>query len=108
MRQFMLTATLLFLGSIAGCACQSGGCGTGGCGSGGCGTGGCGNGGCGVGDGRLADWARHKHGICDCEVDEYCSSRSPWIRNAGAVAPPVESIQPPAKLPAGNKRDLEE
>jgi hypothetical protein len=109
MRQLMLTATILLLGSLAGCACPyGGGCGAGGCGNGGCG-GGCGNGGCagGVGDGRLAEWARHKHGVCDCESDDYCTSRSPWIRNnVASIAPPVESTQPPAKLPDG-KKELE-
>ena len=38
------------------------------------------------------------HGVCDCYQDDYCSSRSPWIRyNTSATAPP-EAI--PAPVPA--------
>ncbi|HZZ79184.1 MAG TPA: hypothetical protein VFE62_11735 [Gemmataceae bacterium] len=58
----------------------------------------------------------HWHGVCDCQMDDYCSSRSPWIRT-GAVAPgltpaPVEYVAPPgttvpapmpAKLPDAKK-----
>ena len=43
------------------------------------------------------------HGMCDCEYDDYCSSRSPWIRYGGApmvghVAGPAETFAAP--LPA--------
>jgi hypothetical protein len=43
------------------------------------------------------------HGICDCEQDDHCASRSPWIRyNTPAV--PVETIPPPVKeLPSAPK-----
>jgi hypothetical protein len=46
----------------------------------------------------------HTHGICDCEEDDHCSSRSPWVH---PMAPAPESIpmpEPtPAKLPDGKK-----
>jgi hypothetical protein len=93
MRKLMLTAATLFLGSLAGCSSPGGGCG-GGCGSGGC-AGGAGGGG----------WLTHAHGVCDCVIEDHCSSRSPWIRNMTAAGP-VEMVQPPAKLPDG-KKDLE-
>jgi hypothetical protein len=92
MRQLFLTATILLLGSLAGCAGPN--CGS--CGGGSCGSGGCAGGGSGAG------WCKG-HGICDCEMEDYCSSRSPWIRNGYSAAPPVEVIQPPAKLPDGKK-----
>jgi hypothetical protein len=91
MRKLMLTAAMLLVGSLAGCAGRD--CGSGGCGAGGCAGGGCGN-------GRFA----HTHGVCDCEMDDHCSSRSPWIRNASPASPPAaEVVQPPANLPDGNK-----
>jgi hypothetical protein len=42
------------------------------------------------------------HGVCDCEQDDHCSSRSPWVR----PAVPAESIPEPlpAKLPDGKKQ----
>jgi hypothetical protein len=85
MRQFMLTAAVLFLGTLTGCgSCSS-------CGGGADGSG-----------GRLS----HAHGVCDCDSEDHCSSRSPWIRtNAGLAAPVAEPIAPPAKLPDG-KKDL--
>ena len=49
----------------------------------------------------------HSHGICDCELDDHCSSRSPWIRYSPALDPPVETAPAPAKaLPAVPKKDL--
>ena len=46
----------------------------------------------------------HSHGICDCEYDDHCASRSPWIR---PMAPAPESIPAPEpapmKLPDGKK-----
>jgi hypothetical protein len=52
---------------------------------------------------------RHSHGICDCEYDDYCLSRSPWVRGNVMVTPPPaagEKVPPPAKLPDVKKRDL--
>jgi hypothetical protein len=45
----------------------------------------------------------HSHGICDCEDDDHCSSRSPWIRGNGM--PAAESMPAPEalKLPDGKK-----
>ena len=53
---------------------------------------------------------QHSHGICDCEYDDYCASRSPWVRG-NVMAAPVqtttgEKIAPPAKLPDVKKKDL--
>jgi hypothetical protein len=50
----------------------------------------------------------HWHGVCDCQYDDYCSSRAPWVRQGGAVAPTTEYVSPtpgniesiPAPLPA--------
>jgi hypothetical protein len=40
----------------------------------------------------------HMHGICDCDYDDHCVTRAPWLRNGGA--PVYESIPAPAtKLP---------
>ena len=36
------------------------------------------------------------HGVCDCVIDDHCSSRSPWIRLGGPVP---ESIPAPMVLP---------
>jgi hypothetical protein len=113
---FVLIA-LSFVGSLVGCksgglGCDSGcgdscgisrrasSCSTGGCGSGGCGTGGCSTGRCALGGAHA-----HSHGICDCEYDDYCLSRAPWVRlgfhaNGSAPIPAGESI--PAPLPSKN------
>jgi hypothetical protein len=44
------------------------------------------------------------HGVCDCEYDNHCASRAPWLKDT----PPVtsERIQPPTRLPDGTKKDL--
>jgi hypothetical protein len=43
------------------------------------------------------------HGICDCDYDDHCASRSPWIRT-GMLATPVEAVPAPAKeMPSGPK-----
>jgi hypothetical protein len=59
------------------------------------------NTGCNSGFGRgSARGTACTHGVCDCEVDEYCSSRAPWIRMAPPVVlgAPIEAIPaPPAK-----------
>lgn len=45
------------------------------------------------------------HGVCDCDVDNHCYTRSPWLRQ---TPPTMESepIESPAKLPEGKKKDL--
>ena len=46
----------------------------------------------------------HSHGICDCEVDDHCSTRSPWVRYALPISSSSEVIpNPPLKLPDGKK-----
>ena len=97
MRRLMSFLAIVVISSVlTGCR------GTGSCGTGcdtGCGTGGCGTGGRVHGKG-------HAHGICDCEYDDYCTSRSPWIRVSASQpiqsAPTIPSSEPipaPAKLP---------
>jgi hypothetical protein len=81
------------LGSMVGCNT----CGSAGCGLSSCTTDRCSNGRCGVG-GRA-----HAHGVCDCEYDDYCSSRSPWLRHGVSTpgmpvvttGPVSEGIPPP-------------
>lgn len=47
----------------------------------------------------------HSHGICDCEQDDYCSSRQPWALHGAPIS--GETIQtPPVKLPDVKKKDL--
>ena len=107
-----------FLGTVVGCRSTGSGCDTGcgsscstrptlsrgGCGSGGCGIGsglgirtGCGTGSCGTGS--CAGKHAHSHGICDCDFDDYCASRAPWIRlgvhSEPAVGPAGEPLPPP-------------
>ena len=56
--------------------------------------------------------ASHSHGICDCEFEDYCTSRSPWVRGSVMAAPigtapiVVEKVNPPSKLPDVKKKDL--
>lgn len=44
-------------------------------------------------------WA-HSHGICDCEFDDYCASRAPWVRGNGVHASPEEGYHAPAPVTA--------
>jgi hypothetical protein len=47
----------------------------------------------------------HSRGICDCEEDDHCLERQPWLRLG--VPSTSESIPtPPSKLPDGKKKDL--
>jgi len=108
MRLLICSIAVVFLVSLAGCKCGSSGCTSSDCGTGGCksGIGGCNTGGC--KGGVVGRWM-HSHGICDCEVDDYCTSRSPWIRTGATMAPPVETIPAPsvpAKLPDGKTKKL--
>jgi hypothetical protein len=46
--------------------------------------------------GATACW----HGICDCQPEDYCCTRQPWIVNCGAHAtPPVPAIVPAPGAP---------
>jgi hypothetical protein len=56
------------------------------------------------------------HGVCDCQFDDHCCTRAPWIQvaHAGFGAPvalpaaPVEVAPPPAKdMPKGPAPKLE-
>ena len=38
---------------------------------------------------------RTSHGVCDCEHDDHCSTRAPWLGH-GSVAPAGEMIVAPA------------
>jgi hypothetical protein len=92
-RLFFSVLALSWLTIVGGCVCtQSQSCDQ-------SGDQGCGRG-CGGGLGRGSDrsWS---HGVCDCELDEYCRMRSPWVRTAPAVlGTPVESIPAPMTPPA--------
>ncbi len=47
----------------------------------------------------------HAHGVCDCEEDNHCASRQPWLQHVTPAS--AETIQtPPMKLPEAKKRDL--
>ena len=97
------------MNSQCGSGCQSGGAG---CSGGACAskTGGAAGSGCAANCGGASDGCRdgfglgsrsgrpHSAGICDCQGDDYCSSRAPWLRVA-QQAPAPESI--PAPLPPG-------
>jgi hypothetical protein len=54
------------------------------------------------------------HGICDCEPDEYCSSRSPWIMHGSTAAVPSYTVPAtipeslPAPMPGTKKLSSEE
>ena len=87
MRFLFLSLALVIVGSLTGCCSTGSSCGRGG---------NCGNGGHG-GHG-------HTHGVCDCNVDDYCASRAPWVRFGGDITTPVaEPVAPPTKLPDGKK-----
>ena len=47
----------------------------------------------------------HSHGICDCEEDDHCATRQPWVR-CGAPTPAETIVTPPTKLPEKKKKDL--
>ena len=106
MRILIVSIALVFLGTLSGCVttgsngCSSG-CSTSGYGGNGCRTNGCKFAG---GGGHVSGNLAHSHGICDCEYDDYCSSRSPWVRHGGVTpvglpVAPVEPIPAPSKLP---------
>jgi hypothetical protein len=112
---FLLFA-LAMVASANGCVltkCGSGnGCGHGSVGGhgNGCGFGGFGHGnGCGHGSGYgvfgRGGHGGHGHGICDCDEDDYCTSRTPWVRQGGfispngAVLPAGEPIPAPKDMP---------
>jgi hypothetical protein len=42
------------------------------------------------------------HGVCDCEQDNHCAERAPWLQTAAPIS--GETINTaPAKLPEGKK-----
>jgi len=50
----------------------------------------------------------HSHGVCDCEFDDYCSSRTPWVRSTGMPPAIVNGTIPstpsePIPAPAPSK-----
>jgi len=102
MRRLMfLLIAVSFLGPLVGCNTCGSGCGL----TSNCGTSGCSTGRCGAGD------RSHSHGICDCEHDDYCSSRTPWVRHGytGIATPasaPITEVIPaaPTKLPNGKMK----
>src|SRR5437879_5389269 len=96
MRGLMLSMLALsWLGLLAGCqSCGSSG-------SHGCGSG-CGGGGCGARGGLGGDGTCLQHGICDCEMDDYCCTRSPWVRYTPvSLGAPIEALPPVKELPKG-------
>ncbi|MBI1831804.1 MAG: hypothetical protein HYR84_10175 [Planctomycetes bacterium] len=81
MRYWMLLlAAVGMLGSAVGCQCTGSRCG---------------------GGWTPGGRAINDHGICDCEDDNYCQSRAPWLR----MAPPAAESVPaaPKQLPDGKK-----
>ena len=115
MRILIVSIALVFLGTLSGCVTTgSNSCGTGsnGCAPSGCRT----HNGCGIGGGFGGGSAKygyhgHSHGICDCEYDDYCASRSPWVRHGGVMpvgipVAPTEPIPAPSKLPDPRAKKL--
>jgi hypothetical protein len=48
----------------------------------------------------------HTHGVCDCDYDDHCYTRQPWIGHSGATAAAISHAMPipvrtgdPAPLP---------
>ena len=85
MRRFMLLLIAVgSLGSLVGCNS-------------------CGRGGCsGLGGGSGSHSVMH--GICDCELDNHCRDRSPWVQMGVPVTQASEAVPaPPMKLPDGKK-----
>lgn len=72
---FLIAAS--FLGTMVGCNT--------------CGSRGCGQDNCSVRGGATGG-RTHAHGICDCDHDDHCSSRSPWVRHGHAA--PVTHVVP--------------
>jgi len=40
---------------------------------------------------------RHTHGVCDCEADDPCCTRAPWVQRGGA--------EPPTTMPMPETRE---
>jgi hypothetical protein len=60
------------------------------------------NSGCGGRFGGNGGDAIHRHGICDCEEDDHCATRMPWLRmSMGHAVEPSEPLPAPTKLPKG-------
>jgi len=63
----------------------------------------------------LAAGCCHTHGVCDCEVDDYCYTRQPYIHQGGITAPlphysspSGEAIPAPRStpMPVGKTREI--
>jgi hypothetical protein len=49
----------------------------------------------------------YSHGKCDCEFDDHCLERSPWLRTGVPISSPApETVLPPMKLPEAKKKDF--
>jgi hypothetical protein len=49
----------------------------------------------------------HSHGVCDCEQDNHCADRAPWVRTGPPITMASEPIAtPPTKTPDVPKKDL--
>jgi len=48
----------------------------------------------------------HTHGVCDCEEDNNCRDRSPWVQFAAPTTTSSEAVPVPKKLPETTKKDL--
>ena len=48
----------------------------------------------------------HSHGVCDCEQDNHCRDRSPWVQFAAPTTTSSEAVPVPKKLPETTKKDL--
>lgn len=49
------------------------------------------------------------HGVCDCEIDDHCCSRQPWVNAAAVPLPPVLGAPieaPPRAMPPADTRAL--
>jgi len=48
----------------------------------------------------------HSHGVCDCEEDNHCRDRSPWVQIVAPSTTKSEAVPAPKKLPETTKKDL--
>jgi hypothetical protein len=56
----------------------------------------------------LAGCCHSSHGICDCQYDNHCADRAPWILHGPVVSQPAGEVItiPPMKLPDAKRKDL--
>jgi hypothetical protein len=93
MRRWLLSVfPLLCLAALSGCqACNN--CST-------CSSCGSGAGGCGAGVLKGCGW----HGVCDCQADDQCCMRQPWLYNNVAASPAAPIV--PASAPLAPVRPM--